>query len=90
MDLVYIPLCLYFNRMKDTNLNLFNRVYIPLCLYFNPIETVKPTAGSKFTFHYVSILIKGGQLVLGGVNKFTFHYVSILMRILKKFIGRSK
>ena len=34
-DVVYIPLCLYFNRRRRRTRSHSTYVYIPLCLYFN-------------------------------------------------------
>ena len=55
---VYIPLCLYFNKWRISSVRLGSSVYIPLCLYFNDNGMVDVTICLKFTFHYVSILIR--------------------------------
>ena len=54
-------------------------IYIPLCLYFNFIRNFSLIKWSKFTFHYVSILIYVLTLTRQA-ESFTFHYVSILIK----------
>ena len=55
--LIYIPLCLYFNGILSIQIHTVFIIYIPLCLYFNLFPTFVKSIISKFTFHYVSILI---------------------------------
>ena len=57
-ELLYIPLCLYFNLVKVKDMASAVLLYIPLCLYFNQ-ETRSGVAHItySFTFHYVSILM---------------------------------
>ena len=54
--LIYIPLCIYFNKVFFNPFISPILIYIPLCIYFN----LKTGAGMMkcchtFTFHYVSI-----------------------------------
>ena len=53
--LIYIPLCIYFNRQPELVLLLLILIYIPLCIYFNRKHGGTAKAHRIFTFHYVSI-----------------------------------
>ena len=76
---IYIPLCLYFNRMDSVRRPDARGIYIPLCLYFNISASIMRSCKSSFTFHYVSILICSKQPRKSRRTSFTFHYVSILI-----------
>ena len=55
-NLLYIPLCIYFNLKRSCRIFKYNDLYIPLCIYFNGCRRVRfYTLVSNFTFHYVSI-----------------------------------
>ena len=53
--LIYIPLCIYFNRSKSGNPFSNTHIYIPLCIYFNGTRCLSSIEYPRFTFHYVSI-----------------------------------
>ena len=57
---IYIPLCYYSNikRVKTRVLDIL--IYIPLCYYSNDVFSDSFRALSRFTFHYVTILIHFG------------------------------
>ena len=53
--LIYIPLCIYFNRSKSGNPFSNTHIYIPLSIYFNGTRCLSSIEYPRFTFHYVSI-----------------------------------
>ncbi len=55
---LYIPLCLYFNLIRQKSYAILNHLYIPLCLYFNGTALRGRRCCTCFTFHYVSILMQ--------------------------------
>ena len=60
-------------------------IYIPLCLYFNKGTTENSIGARKFTFHYVSILMRESRNLPRALKQFTFHYVSILITSSQTF-----
>ena len=76
-ELIYIPLCIYFNPSKNWTLEDFTAIYIPLCIYFNGKRFAK-----KYHWVYLHSTMYLFQRAISSTptiyNKpFTFHYVSI-------------
>ena len=55
ITVIYIPLCIYFNKESSLACLIICWIYIPLCIYFNCCLHPYLFFAVLFTFHYVSI-----------------------------------
>ena len=82
LNVIYIPLCIYFNCDYVLDCVDVVDIYIPLCIYFNWLRVEKYRERKAFTFHYVSISTLPPTPSSLPTSSFTFHYVSISTEIL--------
>ena len=77
MNVIYIPLCIYFNRYYYLFAKFFALIYIPLCIYFNKGHWF---FRQRYTSIYIPLCIYFNipeDHIFREVVSFTFHYVSI-------------
>ena len=86
-NIIYIPLCIYFNNTFFILSGNNRIIYIPLCIYFN--KFLDPHKRTK-EFIYIPLCIYFNETADEYIRKsyrFTFHYVSISTQIFRSLIS---
>ncbi len=77
IDFIYIPLCIYFNRMVKLIHGHLIQIYIPLCIYFNFSSRTAPCLTKHIYIPLCIYFNSKAESEAVPDCSFTFHYVSI-------------